>query len=74
MNTQKSNELLFEVSQENDGGFAAACLTENIYTQANTWIELRKNVVEAVKAYYFDGIVPVTIWLHLIQDEIPTAT
>ncbi len=73
MNTQKSDELLFEVSQENDGGFVAECLTENIYTQANTWLELRKNVIEAVKAYYFDGIVPATIRLHLIKDEILTA-
>jgi hypothetical protein len=73
MNGSKSNELLFEVSQEDDGGFTAECLTENIYTQADTWVELRKNVLEAVKAYFFDGTMPALIRLHLIKDEILTA-
>jgi predicted RNase H-like HicB family nuclease len=48
------NEIVFEVSQESDGGFAAECLTEGIFTQADNWEELRRNVKEAVAAYYFD--------------------
>jgi len=48
------NELIFEVTQEADGGFVAECLTEGIFTQADNRDELRKNVKEAVKAYYFD--------------------
>jgi hypothetical protein len=27
-------ELVFEVTQEEDGGYCAECLTENIFTQA----------------------------------------
>ena len=73
MNSQKPQELLFEISQEDDGGFTAECLTENIYTQADTWVELRKNVLEAVKAYYFDGNPPTSVRLHLIKDEVLTA-
>ena len=34
-------ELIFEVSQEADGGFVAECLTESIVTEGNTWDELR---------------------------------
>ncbi len=48
------NEIVFEVSQEGDGGFVAECLTEAIFTQANNWEELRRNVKEAVAAFYFD--------------------
>ena len=70
MNT---NELIFEVSQEQDGGYVAECLTENIFTQADTWEELRKNVREAVSAYYFDGKEPSTIRLHFIRDEVLSA-
>jgi len=51
-------ELLFEVSQEADGGFVAECLTEAIFTQADTCDELRHNVREAVEAYFFDLPVP----------------
>jgi predicted RNase H-like HicB family nuclease len=48
------NEIIFEVSQESDGGFVAECLTEGIFTQADNWEDLRGNVKEAVAAYYFD--------------------
>jgi hypothetical protein len=39
--------LVFEVVQESDGGYCAECLTENIFTEGDTWEELRKNVIEA---------------------------
>ena len=47
-------ELVFEVSQESDGGYCAECLTENIFTEGDTWDELRKNVLEATSAFFFD--------------------
>jgi hypothetical protein len=31
------NEIVFEITQEGDGGFCAECLTESIFTQGNTW-------------------------------------
>jgi len=48
------NEIVFEITQEADGGFCAECLTESIVTQGDTWFELQANVKEAVKAFYFD--------------------
>jgi predicted RNase H-like HicB family nuclease len=42
------SELVFEVSEEAEGGYSAECLTENIVTQGDTWEELRVNVREAV--------------------------
>ncbi len=47
-------EIVFEVTQEPDGGLVAECLTESIFTQAGDWEELRQNVKEAVAAFYFD--------------------
>lgn len=49
------NELVFEVTQEADGGFVAEALGESVITQADTWEELRNNVLEAVEAYFFDS-------------------
>lgn len=64
-------EIIFEVTQEADGGFVAKCLTESIFTQTDNWEELRRNVKEAVAAYYFDRPQPpAAIRLHLIRDEI----
>ncbi len=68
------NELVFEVTQEEDGGFWAECLTENIFTQADSWEALRRNVQEAVRAYYFDQPKrPQRIRLRLVRDEVLTA-
>jgi predicted RNase H-like HicB family nuclease len=47
-------ELVFEVTQEEDGGYCAECLTENIFTQGDTWDDLRLNVQEAARGYLFD--------------------
>jgi hypothetical protein len=50
------NELVFEVTQEENGGFCAECLSENIFTQGDSWDAVRRNVQEAVRAYYFDQL------------------
>ena len=68
------NELVFEVTQESDGGFAAECLTESIFTEADTWDELRKNVKEAVNAFYFDHPQPAALRLHMVRDEVLAAS
>jgi len=64
------NEIVFEVTQESDGGFCAECLTESIFTEGDTWDELRANAKEAVEAFYFDCAKPTNIRLHLVRDEM----
>ena len=64
------NELVFEVTQESDGGFVAECLTEAIFTQADSWQELRRQVLDAVEGYFFDQPKPATIHLHQVRDEV----
>ena len=63
-------ELIFEVTQETDGGYCAECLTLDIFTQGDTWDELRSNVREAVRAYFFDQAIPERVRLHLVRDEV----
>jgi hypothetical protein len=65
------SEIVFEVSQEPDGGYIADCLTVGIFTQADNWGELRRNVKETVAAYYFDQPKPpATIRLHMVREEV----
>jgi len=64
------DELVFEVTQEADGGYVAECLSEDIFTQGDTWEELRANVLEAVRAFYFDSKPPRLVRLHLVRDEV----
>ena len=69
------SELVFEVTQEEDGGFSAECLTENIFTQGDNWDAVRKNVREAVRGFFFDqpAASPKRIRLHLVRDEVLSA-
>ena len=65
------SELVFEVAQDEDGGFCAECLSENIFAQGDTWEAVRQNVQEAVRAYYFDqAAAPKRIRLHWVRDEV----
>lgn len=66
-------EIVFEIIQEEDGGYVAEALGESIFTQADSWEELRENVREAVTAFYFDRTAPERIRLHLMRDEVLSA-
>jgi predicted RNase H-like HicB family nuclease len=63
-------ELSFDVTQEQDGGYTAEAVGESIFTQADSWEELRTNAQEAVEAFFFDQPRPDHIRLHLVRDEV----
>jgi predicted RNase H-like HicB family nuclease len=58
------SELVFDVTEQADGGYTAECPSENIVTQGDTWEQLRANVKDAVEAFFFDGPKPQAIRLH----------
>ena len=66
----QAQEIIFEVSQEPDGGYCAEAIGEDIFTQADSWAGLRSAVVEAVAAHFFDRPTPVSVRLHLVRDEV----
>ena len=70
MNNLRDSTLVFEVTEEADGGYVAECLTESIVTQEDTWEELRAMVKDAVDAYFFDGPKPQWIRLRLVHNEV----
>ena len=63
-------ELVFEVTQESDGGYCAECLTESTFTEGDTWDELRTNALEATAAFLFDRPRPDRIRLRFVRDEV----
>ena len=68
------NEIIFEVTQEADGAYSAECLTEPVFTQADSWDDLRAQVRDAVTAHFFDQEMPASIRLHLVRDEVMAAS
>jgi hypothetical protein len=55
------DELILAITLEEDHGFCAECLSENIFTQGDTWDALLANIQEAVRGFYFDQKAPTRI-------------
>lgn len=69
-----SSEVIFEVTEAEEGGYCATALGYGINTQADTVEELRSMVREAVSCYFDDaGGAPRVIRLHFVRDEVLTA-
>lgn len=65
------SEIVFLVEDDPEGGFSARALGVSIFTQAETWDELREMVRDAVRCH-FDGEAqpPSVIRLHRVVDEV----
>jgi hypothetical protein len=64
-------ELIFEVRDAEEGGYCARALGHGIFTEAETWGELRANVLEAVSVHFEGGPVhPRLVQLHYVKDEL----
>lgn len=64
-------ELIFEVRDAEEGGFCARALGYAIFTEADTWEELRTNVIEAASLYFEDvPVQPRLVQLHYVKDEL----
>lgn len=64
-------ELIFEVHDAEEGGYCARALGHAIFTQAETWEELRANVLEATSLHFEDSPAhPRLVQLHYVKDEL----
>ena len=64
-------ELIFEVCEAEEGGYVARVLGQAIFTEAETWQELRDNVLEVTSLHFDDAPAkPKLIQLHFVKDEL----
>jgi hypothetical protein len=66
------NEIVFLVEDAPEGGFTAHALGHSIFTDGETFDELRTHVRDAVRGH-FDGDAPSLIRLHYVKDEVLAA-
>jgi hypothetical protein len=67
----KVKEIIFMVEDEPEGGYTASALGHSIYTQADTWDELKKNINGAISCHFDNPEdVPQVIRLHYVQEEM----
>ena len=64
-------ELIFEVTEDLEGGYVATALGVGIHTQAENVEELKEMVRDAMDCYFEeDDDKPVLIRLHFVRDEV----
>jgi len=64
------SEIIFSVEESPEGGYEARALGHSIFTQADTFDELKQNVREAVQCHFDEGTAPRVIRLHMVKDEV----
>jgi hypothetical protein len=66
----KIEEIIFLVEDAPEGGYTAQALGYAIFTEADTWDELKAMAQDAVRCHFEDGEQPRLIRLHLVRDEV----
>ncbi len=67
------NEIVFLVEDAAEGGVVARALGHSIFTEADSYAELRAQVREAVRLHFEEGERPAVIRLHYVKDEVLAA-
>lgn len=65
-----AKEIIFLVEEAPEGGFQARALGYSIFTEADTFEELKGMVQDAVQCHFDTEEMPRLIRLHMVKDEV----
>ena len=68
-----AKEVLFLVEDAAEGGYVARALGYSIFTEADSWAELKMSVRDAVQCHFDEGEHPDLIRLHAVREEVVAA-
>jgi hypothetical protein len=68
-----AREVLFLVEDADEGGYVARALGYSIFTEADSWEELKTAIRDAVQCHFDEGDRPDLIRLHAVREEVVTA-
>ncbi len=57
-------EIIFIIEESNEGGYEARALGHSIYTQGETYEEVKKSVLDAVHCHFEQKDLPSMIRFH----------
>ena len=63
-------EIIFLVKESPEGGYEARALGYSIFTEADTFEELKEMAKDAVRCHFEDTERPRLIRLHLVKEEV----
>lgn len=64
------NEIVFLVEEAIEGGYTARALGFSIYTEADTWEDLKSAIQEAVNCHFEDSKRPLIARMHFNRQEV----
>jgi hypothetical protein len=68
-----AKEVLFLVEDAVEGGYTARALGHAIFTEADSWEDLKSAIRDAVQCHFDEGDVPDLTRLHAVREEIVPA-
>jgi len=66
-------EIIFLVEESAEGGYQAKALGYSVFTEADTFEELKTMVQDAVNCHFEPAEKPLLIRLHMVKDEVIVA-
>ena len=67
------SQVVFEVRESPEGGYEAEALGHAIFTQGETWEELKEMVQDAVRCHFDAADRPTAVRLLLTREELLVA-
>jgi hypothetical protein len=63
-------EVIFVVEEAPEGGYTARALGYAIHTEADSMVELKVMVQDAVRCHFDEAERPAVVRLHVVRDEL----
>lgn len=63
-------EVIFLVEEAPEGGYIARALGYSIFTEADTWEQLKEAVQDAVRCHFEESERPLLLRLHVVREEV----
>lgn len=64
------SEIIFVAQDAPEGGYTARALEHPIFTEADTFEQLGRAVVEAVLCHFDNGTAPRFVRLHYVHEDV----
>lgn len=65
-----TSEIIFLIEESVEGGYEAKALGHSIFTEANSYEELKPAIKDAVQCHFEEDNMPKMIRLHLVKEEV----
>jgi hypothetical protein len=64
------SEVIFLVEEAPEGGYIARALGYSIYTEADSWDDLKTAIQDAVACHFDENQRPRLVRMHQVRDEV----